>query len=211
MNLFAERLRKALSGALPGSSGQLLMAPSNRKKINRDIKLDSVLSAVLICLYPQDQEWYICFMKRPLNLSVHSGQISFPGGKYERDDIVLAYTAIREAKEELNIHCNEKNIVGTLSSLFVPPSKSYIHPFVACLNEVPDFKPDPIEVDQIIEVSLVDLFDPSAKKTAIRNINGEQVQIPYYAVEKHQIWGATAMILSELEQVFNKFQLLNSE
>lgn len=211
MTPFAERLRKALSGALPGHPGQALMAPSNRLRINRDIKLDSVLSSVLLCIYPYGDEWYICFMKRTRNLSVHSGQISFPGGKYERDDIIMAYTAIREAKEELNIDCNEKNIVGTLSSLFVPPSKSYIHPYVACLNEAPDFKPDPTEVDEIIEVSLNVLFDPLTKRKGYREINGEQVIIPYYSVDKHQIWGATAMILSEFEQILIKYKLLSKE
>lgn len=210
MTEFSNRLKKALSGALPGAQAQAIMAPSNRTKINRDIKLDSVLSAVLLCIYPYDGDYYICFMKRAKNLSVHSGQISFPGGKYEREDIVLSYTAIREAKEELNIICDEKNILGNLSSLFVPPSKAYIHPFVAYLNEAPDFKIDPAEVDQLIEVRLKDIFGPEVKKTKVRNIRGEEVTIPYYELGQHQIWGATAMILSELEQIIFRSQLLAS-
>jgi 8-oxo-dGTP pyrophosphatase MutT (NUDIX family) len=208
MTTFPDRLKKTLNGALPGPAGQNLMAPTNRLDIKRQNKLDSVLSAVLLCIYPYQDEWYICFLKRAAGLSVHSGQISFPGGKYERDDIVLVHTAIREAKEELNIECDEKQIIGTLSSLFVPPSKSYIHPFVACLSHAPDFKPDPSEVAELIEVRLKDLFDPSLKRTLIKELNGEKVLIPYYDVSNHQIWGATAMILSEFEQIFIKSELL---
>jgi len=205
---FPEKVKFALDKTKPGYSAQKKMAPSNRQK-KPAIKYETcMLSAVLICLYPKSTEWHICFMKRTKDNTVHSGQISFPGGKYEQTDILIQETAIREAQEEMNIACSGKDIVGILSSLYVPPSNFLIYPVVVCLPKAPEFKPNPFEVDAIIEVKLSDIFNDQAKK--IKKIDRGEIQfdIPYYKIDSHQIWGATAMILSELEQMLKKYNLV---
>lgn len=205
---FPEKVRFVLDRTKPGYAAQKKMAPSNRQSKPEMDPRTCILSAVLLCLYPIRNEWYICFMKRTVDHRVHSGQISFPGGKYEKSDYLLQETAIREAKEEMNIELSGKNIVGTLSSLYVPPSNFYIHPYVACLPKSPDFKANPNEVEEIIEVKLSELFQEQSKKTKAISREAISFDIPYYKVGNHQIWGATAMILSEFEQMMQKYHII---
>lgn len=206
-----EQVSFALARTLPGFKAQKRMAPSNRPHKPEMIGGQSTLSAILIPLYPRRNEWYTCFMIRTIDKTVHSGQISFPGGKYEPDDILLYETACREAREELNIHCDIKNLAGELSSLFIPASRYYIQPFVACLNQVPDFKPNPNEVAGIIECSITDLFDDQNKKEKIFLKDGKEVIVPYYQIGEYHIWGATAMIISEMEQMLKKYNVFQDK
>jgi len=149
-----------------------------------------------------DNEPYIVFIRRPEYGGVHSGQISFPGGKQEPHDMDLSNTAMRESHEEVGIIPGKVRILGKLSDLYIPPSKFLVSPFLGYSTERPEFKRDPSEVDEVIEIKLSDLFrDQSVHVVKITTGLGVQIKTPAYVVDGTVIWGATAMILSEFREV----------
>ncbi len=192
----SERLRKPL----PGLDSQLLMASRKRMRFPfRTAVLSSAKpSGVLILLYPYKEDIYIVLMKRPDYTGVHSGQISLPGGKFEKTDRDLIETAVREAKEEVGIDPSAVNIIGTLTPLYIPPSNYIVTPVVAWSDSRPEFKKEPREVDEIIEVSLSDFLDDKHMQTKrIKLFMGLSADFPCYYIDRNIIWGATAMMLSE--------------
>jgi len=152
---------------------------------------------VLLLLYPLRGQLHIAFTVRTVNLEHHAGQVSFPGGGKEEGDPTLAETALRETREELGISTDEIEILGPLTPLYVPVSHNCIHPFVAYTPRRPLFRPDPLEVAEVLEVPLVTFLDPSVRREDRVEQDGWEIVIPYYAVEKYKIWGATAAILAE--------------
>jgi len=200
--LLTEELIKCISGKLPAAAAHEEMSPAHRKELLRENphKLNARLSGVLLLLSPGiNNEPLITFIKRMEYDGVHSGQIAFPGGKYEPDDIDLAYTAIREAEEEIGIKPTDVELIGPLSELFVPPSNFIIQPFLARTSYISGFIPSPTEVAGIFSVPVTHFFNPGVKDNyEIKYRNGSYLQVPGYKFQEHLIWGATAMILNEL-------------
>ena len=148
-NSYIHQLSLALSQALPGREAQFLMEPLTRrvemeKQKNRK---NAKLSAVLILLYPKDDKIYTAMIKRPVYNGVHSGQIAFPGGKKEDDDLNLSETALRETEEEIGVLRNSVEVIGQLSQLYIPPSNFNVQPVIAYTNNIPDFILEENEVD----------------------------------------------------------------
>lgn len=157
------------------------------------------LAGVLALLYPGAQErLHFVLIRRTEYPGVHSGQISLPGGRREGDE-TLQQTALREAEEEVGVRAAEVEVLGKLASLYVPPSDFDIHPFVGYSPAHPIWRPEQSEVAEIIEVPLDLLLDDSVKDQETLNRNGVQIPILFYRVGQHKVWGATAIILSELE------------
>ncbi len=157
------------------------------------------LAGVLALLYPGAADrLHFVLMRRAEYPGVHSGQISLPGGRREGDE-TLEQTALREAEEEVGARAAAVEVLGTLASLYVPPSDFDIHPFVGHTPARPTWRPDPTEVAEIIEVPLDLLLDDDAKDQETFDRNGMSIPILYYRVGPHKVWGATAIILSELE------------
>ncbi len=206
----AKAIRREIESGLPGLAAQQKMAPSVRYKGKTFPESDSEIknSGVLILLYPKYDKLHLVFMKRTEYPGAHSGQVSFPGGKYEDGDKTLIDTAKREANEELAIKPSEINIIGQLSPLFVPISGFKIQPVVAYQNSTPDFVPDPEEVQEVIEISAKQLFKVDNCKTEILEKDGYKVTAPYFDAKGHHIWGATAMILSELRDILRRTELI---
>lgn len=158
------------------------------------------LAAVLILLYPINNETYFALIQRPNYEGKHGGQISFPGGKAERDDTSIIDTAIREAWEETNIEDSLINIIGELTQIFIPPSNFQVTPVLATATERPNFKPDEREVEEILEIKLTELIDPnSIKQKDIELPKGKKLNTPFFELQSKTVWGATAMILNELK------------
>ena len=200
---FKEKLTAALSGSLPGAVSHRKMASQVRRS---EMRFDydtsgAVPSSVLILLYPKNGMLHSVFILRQTYDGVHSGQVSFPGGRQEPDDSDLVETALREASEEVNIDPASVEVLGTLSEMYIPPSNFLVLPVVGYASQAPDLRPDPAEVAQIIESDLGFLFDESNKKETTLTVRGVVLDTPYYDVENKIIWGATAMILSELTDV----------
>ncbi len=194
-----ECIRQKLDLGLPGVSAQQKMAPSVRFSGERlpDPGL-SRQSSVLILLFPYNNSWGIVLIERT-QVGIHAGQMSLPGGKQDSDDKTELDTALREADEEVGVNRDTIKNLGSLSKLYVPNSNFWISPFIAWVDYAPSWQANPKEVKSIVAVALPELFDDKHKKTKIFFSHGKQIEAPYYDVNGHMVWGATAMIISEFE------------
>jgi 8-oxo-dGTP pyrophosphatase MutT (NUDIX family) len=201
--LLAE-LSLALSHQLPGLSAQLQMAPVYRAEIlrNRVPPPEPREAGVLVLLYPRDGQLYFPLTRRTDTVESHKGQISLPGGAREANES-LQETALRETCEELSVCPDDWNVIGPLTPLYIPPSGFLISPFVAYTPMRPTFNPDPIEVAELIETPLELLLDAATVKQEEWNIRGTPVAVPFFQIYGHKVWGATAMVLSELIVLFD--------
>jgi 8-oxo-dGTP pyrophosphatase MutT (NUDIX family) len=176
----------------------------NFPRVARD---DARVAAVLILLYPFQGSIYTILMQRPDYAGVHSGQISFPGGKKEPVDKNDIQTALREANEEVGVDPETINVIGTLTPLFIPVSNMIVTPVVGWTNERPDFKHQPGEVDFLIETDIRKFLDPLILKIKPFELRGEKINVKYFDYEGHVIWGATAMILHELLTIIRAIEI----
>lgn len=202
---FISGLRKALE-RLPGTQVQWMMASSDRmlKDFPRVAGPDARSAGVLIVLWQDNQRIRTVFMQRPGYEGIHGGQISFPGGKMEISDESIVHTALREAQEETGLDCSSINVIGTLTPLFIPVSNTVVTAAVGWLDYMPVFTPDPQEVEFLIEADLKTFLDPEIIKTAPMEIRGERYDVRYFNCDGHVIWGATAMMLNELLELFRR-------
>lgn len=203
-------LNKQLALPLPGKKGQEGMLhpyrytpvtpPDHAKK-----------SAVLLTLFENSNlEPSIILIKRALDNSPHSGQIAFPGGKFELTDKDLFQTALRESREEINLNTNTVQLIGAISPLYVPVSNYVIHPFLVHTNNINDLVPAPDEVANILTAPLFELFSNKGEvKVSVKAAPTGNVTTPAYILANNNyIWGATAMILSELEYIVTTNNIL---
>ena len=201
LKLNPDDLRIALQHPLPGLAAQLRLAPAYRVESLRLTPPDDARPAgVLVLFYPHKGEWYFPLMKRVEDGLVHSGQISLPGGSQEAGE-TLHETALREACEEVGAACSGVEVIGELSPIYIPPSNFLVTPTVGYTPTRPDFHCDPREVAELIEVPLAVLFDPTVVKHEPWPLRGMTVEVPFYQIGSHKVWGATAMILSELSML----------
>ena len=152
--------------------------------------------AVLLLLYCKNNAWHVVLTRRRENLQSHAGQISFPGGRREAQES-LAATALRETHEEVGIPPAGVRLLGQLTTLYIPPSDFEVHPFVGWHSQPVTMHPDPAEVAEILEVPLAHLLDPATQQSEQWELRGMAVEVPFYQVGPHKVWGATAMMLSE--------------
>lgn len=201
-NLFINKLAMRLSEPLPGWHSQKELMPKSRKRFELP-DLDRLHPAsVLIALFPQNNEWFFPLIKRTEDGFSHSGQIALPGGRKEGNE-TDAETALREAKEEVNIDPDAVKILGTTSPLPIPVSMHLVQPFVGVLSSVPDFRPDPREVDDIFTVPINDLTRTDIQYEQWEFKSGV-ASVPFFEIQGNQIWGATAMMLSEFRELLNQ-------
>ncbi len=179
---------------------QSRMFPRPRGGQERDIPPKQ--AAVLMLLYPEiDDRIHVVLTLRNAGLRGHSGQVSFPGGKQDPDDPSFTATALRETCEEIGI-CDKHNIrvIGELEKFYIPPSHYDVYPTVAEYNGMPEFELNPAEVAEVFSFALEDMLNPKYRHAETRVIQGYTVDIPYYDVQGHKVWGATAIMLSEFEE-----------
>lgn len=156
------------------------------------------LAAVLLLLFPKDDQLSTVMIKRNEYPGVHSGQISLPGGRQE-DGETFDTTALRETHEELGIDPSKVNLLGQLTPIYIPPSDFEVHPYVGHITQHPTWQPDPTEVAAVVETPIAALFDDNLKKNQEIHVNTFTFTAPYYDIQGHHVWGATAIILSEFE------------
>jgi 8-oxo-dGTP pyrophosphatase MutT (NUDIX family) len=122
----------------------------------------------------------------------------------------LEATALREAHEEVGIHPDGVEVIGRLTELYIPASNFMVHPFVGLMSERPALTPDVREVKEMLEVPLAHFLRPDiVAETEIPLRNGYRLKAPYFDVKGHVVWGATAMMLSELLDVLRDAGLNN--
>ena len=141
----------------------------------------------------------------------HSGQISFPGGSWEDSDGSLEAVALREAHEEIGIPPAQIQVLGRLTELYIPVSNFMVHPFVGIIHGTPTFSPQPGEVAHILTPPVHQFFSPEYQKTTDLSLaeNLTIRNVPYFEVDGRVVWGATAMILSELIEILDPSFLEN--
>ncbi len=194
-------LRAALERPLPGIAAQIKLAPEYRvESLRAAPPADARAAGVLILLYPVSGAWHFPLMRRVEDGLVHGGQISLPGGSQEAGES-LRETALREACEEIGAACAGGEVLGQLSAIYIPPSNFLVTPTVGCAAERPDFHCDPREVAELIEVPLSTLFDRDTVKREPWALRSVTVEVPFYQIGPHKVWGATAMILSEFSML----------
>jgi 8-oxo-dGTP pyrophosphatase MutT (NUDIX family) len=156
-----------------------------------------VKAAVLVPLYPDAGRLVGVFTKRTEGMRRHAGEISFPGGRRDEGEELID-TALREADEEIGLSAGEVRIVGALPPVSTVVTNYAIYPFVGLIEAGGTFRPNPQEVDAVVELSLPDLVAGFEKRRLIRR--GVPVKTDTYTVDGNFIWGATARILGHLLQ-----------
>lgn len=160
---------------------------------------DARVGAVMMLLYPVDDALHIVYTKRPDSLRDHSGQISFPGGRKDEGE-TLGEAALRELWEEVGVSAETITVLGSLTPLYILPSDFMVHPFVAYANVRPNFIPNPAEVATLIEAPLPTLLDPATRREeewTFKQFNNRKMTVPFFHVDEHKIWGATAIMTGE--------------
>jgi|TARA_B110000503_G_C7113298_1_gene399173 8-oxo-dGTP pyrophosphatase MutT (NUDIX family) len=194
---FISRLRLKLQQPLPGHESHRKVMEHRKSTVVIDFqKLNPRKSAVLVHLYVHLGQLHLSYIERPEYDGVHSKQISFPGGKAELQDQSLMHTAVREAKEEVNIDPEKLDILGTLSEIYIPPSNFLVQPYVSFHHQRPNFIPDPREVWEIIEFPIHNLIDQELTKHELLR-DGKALIVNGYQLNGKVMWGATAMITKE--------------
>ena len=194
-----ETLKQKLGDPLPGWDAQKDLMPESRKHFELPKPSELYPAAVLIALFPQDGEWVFPLIRRTQDGYAHSGQIALPGGRKEGQEKARD-TALREAFEEVNLPQDQINIIGKMSQLPIPVSKHMVQPLVGYLDEAPDLKREPLEVDEILIVRLKE-FCSMGVQTETRQYSGIDFEVPYFDIQGHKVWGATGMILSEFRRL----------
>lgn len=204
---FKEWLILRLKQELPGQASQMKMMPKgdqNRFPIPEKTKP----SSILMVLFPDLSDLKLLAIKRAIDGSIHSGQIAFPGGKMELTDSSPEATALREADEEIHLQAENILILGRLSPLYIPVSGFKIWPIVAYSAERPkSILASSAEVAEIITISLKShLTQKETKLITTTYREGSSIKAPGYKIDdEHFLWGASAMILSELEALWKEY------
>ncbi|MEI6866834.1 CoA pyrophosphatase [Flavicella sp.] len=192
---------------LGGEMDHYKMAPDERKKtLKKEPNSKQPKKAAVLALFYPNLIGETCFALtlRPVYKGTHSAQVSFPGGKQEPNDSNLSETALRETFEEIGINKSEIKLLREITDVYIPPSNFLVTPFIGITENPPVFKQNH-EVHQMIEVTLTELLDDSlihvnTKKT----FYAEKASIPYYYFSNHMVWGATAMIISEIKELIKR-------
>ncbi|MGQ0828385.1 MAG: NUDIX hydrolase [Bacteroidota bacterium] len=207
-----EQLKIRLQQPLPGEGTQFLMAPITRQKITPALieQHSPIKSAVLILLFPSKKSIHTILIQRTEYAGVHSAQIAFPGGRLDDSDIDLKQTALRETFEEIGVKAEQVTVVGKLTDIYITPSNYLVSPFVGYINTIPDFVIDTHEVQKIITTDLFNLNNAMIRsEKMITHSGGNQVKTPYYEIEGFTVWGATAMMISELNVIVEESKIIS--
>lgn len=205
MTLSPSDLRTALSRPLPGHAAFADLSGYPRPSIDAALALDPPPreSAVLILVHPVKGVDHTLLMRRPIYKGVHSGQISFPGGKREPEDKTLHVTALREFQEETGADTAEFEVIGELSRIHIPPSRTLVTPVLAWCADLGRLHPDPREVAELLDVPLAELLrdDILHRKPFRMGIEGAERTAAYWAIHGEVVWGATALMIAEFRTV----------
>jgi 8-oxo-dGTP pyrophosphatase MutT (NUDIX family) len=207
---FFNILKIRLKQNLDGEKFHVKFLPKNRIFFSIDDKKveNYRKSAVMMILFNDENHIKSILIQRSSYDGAHSGQISFPGGKFEPSDINLINTAIRETYEEINLKIEPSDIIGSLTPITIPISEFLVYPFVCYLKQKPKFIADNHEVLEVIEYDISSLLKKDAileREVIVRN---QALKVPAFEINNKIVWGATAMMLNEFREI--TLEIINS-
>ena len=164
---------------------------------------DLTPAAVLVPIVERADEMTILLTQRTAHLTAHAGQISFPGGRVELEDVSIEAAALRETEEEVGLDSDRIDIVGQLD-IYVTRTGFEVTPVVGIVSPPFTLKPDPFEVADIFEVPLSFIVDPANHRKESRLHKGVERQFYVLPYENRYIWGATAGMLVNLSEVLRR-------
>ncbi len=185
------------------------MAPEVRIrewKEGKIIKKNPRKAAVMALFYPglDNRTQLLCILRKTYE-GVHSNQVAFPGGKAEKEDGNLKITALRETYEEVGVNPKDVEVVRTISEVYIPPSNFEVQPFIGLYRNPKPFKLQESEVARILEIPLVDfLEDINLTTKKLSTSYAQEINVPAFKLNDYIIWGATAMMLSEIKDLLKQ-------
>ncbi len=206
---FLKSISKIEHIPLPGEESQVKMSPTYRMKLverQGELMKTARKAGVMALFYPDvKQNTKLILILRKTYSGVHSAQVGFPGGKLEVEDPSIEYAALREAFEEVGVPIKNMTILKAMTSVYVPPSNFMVYPFLGITLKTPQFLKQDDEVEDLIEVALADfLSDDNVGSQMLMTSLRKEVEVPVFKLNGHTVWGATAMMLSEIKDLLNK-------
>ena len=202
---FLKLIPKIENAFLPGEQAHAKMSPPERRDIMKTLDLKAKNpkeAAVMMLFYPRNEKTNLILIIRNAYPGVHSSQIAFPGGKKEKSDASFMETALRETQEEIGISENQITVIRPFSQVYIPPSNFLVHPFMGYSCEELLFNPDPNEVAGLIEMPFDHFLDDNNMELQkMATSYSVSIDVPVYVIKEHRVWGATAMMMSELKDV----------
>ncbi|MGB3151559.1 MAG: CoA pyrophosphatase [Maribacter sp.] len=207
--IFEQRISKIKDLPLPGEASHYKMAPEIRIRELLDgkiIKKNPRKAAVMALFYPgsENKTQLLCILRKTYN-GVHSNQVGLPGGKVELEDKNLMFTALRETHEEVGVHPGDVTVIRKISEVFIPPSNFEVQPFIGLYREPKPFIIQETEVEQSIEITLSDFLEESnVVNKKLSTSYAEEIDVPAFKLNGYVVWGATAMMLSEIKELLKQ-------
>lgn len=152
-------------------------------------------AAVLVPLRDWPNQPRATFTERRADMKMHAGEISFPGGRRDPEDVNTKATALREAHEEIDLDPGLVQVVGALPPVGTFVTSFRVQPFVGLIEAEADVRPNPDEVAAILNFDLEELAAAYEMRRLVRR--GVPFRTPTFEMGHHLIWGATARILAD--------------
>jgi len=205
---FLEALPKIKNLELPGQEAQFKLSPPFRKQLIDQYKntmKTAKKAAVVALIYPSlDDKLKMLLILRKTYKGVHSNQIGFPGGKLEGSE-TMQQAALREVEEEVGVHQQSYIVIREMTEVYIPPSNFYVQPFIGFSEQSLNFKKQDEEVEAIVEVPLEHLLDDKNMRFSVVPTSLEKrIEVPSFVLNDHIVWGATAMMLSEIKDLLKQ-------
>jgi 8-oxo-dGTP pyrophosphatase MutT (NUDIX family) len=153
-------------------------------------------AAVLVAL-TDEEEPQVILARRAKHLRLHPGEIAFPGGKREAEDVSPWDTAKREAWEEIGLEPALVSSLGELSPL-VTRSNFEVFPCIAKIPAVFDMVVDPGELESVFMAPLRVFADEKNYHLEQMSTDGDSRMVPHYQINQDNVWGVTAAVLVQL-------------
>ena len=185
------------------------MAPEIRIQELKAMKRKNTIpkkAGVVALFYPDERQLTnLLLILRNTYPGVHSNQIGFPGGRAEKKDKDLLETALRETHEEVGVKPGDIQIIRSLSEIYIPPSNFEVRPYIGLYDKRQPFVKQEDEVEELVEVPLIDFMDDSKMTTQILTTSyANNIEVPAFKLMGYTVWGATAMMLSEIKELFKQ-------
>jgi 8-oxo-dGTP pyrophosphatase MutT (NUDIX family) len=205
---FLKFVPKIANETLPATEAHSKMVPPERIDFLQKQSFVNIVpkrAAVLMLLYPKNKETHLALIVRNSYPGIHASQIAFPGGKVETYDIDLSDTALRETHEEIGVPKEKVEVVRAFSEVYIPPSNYLVSPFLGFSQEELTFVLSPDEVSGLIELPLLQFLDESTIVTVDMSTSyATNISVPAFQIGRHLVWGATAMMMSELKEIIKR-------